>query len=273
MDNAKGKFRTNTETAYARPALRGNAVAPRGAFAESAKIICAVLIAVFLGAASGLLIKSRWASAAASSGQPSSSLPPSGSRAADQKLSAPLNGVEQVNGDANDPPPAAAQAPPLSDLDGPLHAGGRRMSLGKTEDEGSKANVVRADTAHPTASEKRPPEKAEGDRNGDRSMESRLTAGRRQGDLCTLSSVTNSLTIYIGGSATITLSFGGATVTSPVRTSTPDWSDIAVFSESRTSGGLLKYSVRSVSNRAGVYRVIFRTPCGSRTIPVTVTRL
>jgi hypothetical protein len=32
-----------------------------------------------------------------------------------------------------------------------------------------------------------------------------------------------------------------------------------------------RYLIRSVSGRPGTYSVSFRSPCGSRTIPVTVT--
>jgi hypothetical protein len=88
---------------------------------------------------------------------------------------------------------------------------------------------------------------------------------------CALYASANSLTVRGGGAAAFVL--GGPGGEGHVTVTTPDWSNIVVFPEGRIGGqGWVRYSVRSVSKRAGVYRVHFKTPCGSRTIPVTVTR-
>jgi hypothetical protein len=45
-----------------------------------------------------------------------------------------------------------------------------------------------------------------------------------------------------------------------------------VLSESGPFGNeAQRFLIRSVSGRPGTYSVSFRSPCGSRTIPVTVT--
>ena len=273
MENEQSKPRTDDETAPTRLDLPGKAGARRGALAESAAIICAVLFAVSLGAASGLWINSRWASPA-SDGVTASSLLPPGTRAAGQKLPAPLNEPEQVNGDSNDPPAAKAEARPSPDSDEPSSpAGARRMLTGETEDVGSNVGTDVDDTAPSTAREKTPKEKEGEGRDGTRSVESNVRDGRGQAvsGRCTLSASAGSVTISGGGMASITLRVGRANGPASVTAATPDWSDIAVFSEPGT-GDSLKYSIRSVNNRAGVYRVSFRTPCGSKTVPVTVVR-
>ena len=59
-----------------------------------------------------------------------------------------------------------------------------------------------------------------------------------------------------------------------VNVTTPDWANIVVFPEAQTSGNnrLVNYSIRSVSARAGTYKVNIKTPCGMKTIPVTVAQ-
>lgn len=80
-----------------------------------------------------------------------------------------------------------------------------------------------------------------------------------------------SLTMRGGGAAALVV--GGPGEAGRVTVTTPHWSDIAVFAEGRAgANGWVKYSVRSVSKKPGVYAVRFTTPCGSQVIPVTVTR-
>jgi hypothetical protein len=99
----------------------------------------------------------------------------------------------------------------------------------------------------------------------------KATVGQGRALPCGLYASMGSLTIRLGGAASLVL--GGPGEAGRVTVTTPDWSDIAVFSEGRTGGnGWMRYSVRSISKRAGVYTVRFTTPCGSKTIPVTVTR-
>ena len=85
---------------------------------------------------------------------------------------------------------------------------------------------------------------------------------------CALYASAGALTLRGGGAAPLVL--GGPSEAGRVAVTTPDWSNIAVLYEGRAGNGWSKYSVRSVSGRPGVYTVRFATPCGSKTIPVTV---
>ncbi|MET0647728.1 MAG: hypothetical protein ABW208_14020 [Pyrinomonadaceae bacterium] len=80
----------------------------------------------------------------------------------------------------------------------------------------------------------------------------------------------SSLGVRVGGAAPLIL--GGPGVGVRINVSTPDRSELAVIYEGPASGdkGWLRYSVRSVGRRPGLYTVRFSTPCGSQTIPVTV---
>ncbi len=93
------------------------------------------------------------------------------------------------------------------------------------------------------------------------------------GDPCTMSVSQSSLAIRSnGGSGAITVSLNGLGGPANITAGTADWSDIAVFPEPKTakSGGSSKYSIISVGKWAGTFNVSFRTPCGSRVIPVMV---
>ena len=93
------------------------------------------------------------------------------------------------------------------------------------------------------------------------------------GDPCTMSVSQSPLAIRSnGGSGAITVSLNGLRGPANITAGTADWSDIAVFPEQKTakSGGSGKYSIISVGKRAGTFTVSFRSPCGSRVIPVMV---
>ena len=92
---------------------------------------------------------------------------------------------------------------------------------------------------------------------------------RAEGDRCVLSVSESSLSIPAsGGSGTITVSVNGP---ARVTATTNNWPDIAVFAGSRgVEGGPVRYTVVSVSKRAGTFAVNFKSPCGMKTVPVTV---
>lgn len=75
-----------------------------------------------------------------------------------------------------------------------------------------------------------------------------------------------------GGSIIIPVSFNGAGGAASLTASTPNWADIAVFSETKTNieSGVFNYSITSVSKRTGTYTVIFKSPCGTKKITVNV---
>jgi hypothetical protein len=108
-------------------------------------------------------------------------------------------------------------------------------------------------------------------------IESYVSAGgepekRQGGDPCRLLVSERSLSIRAGGgSDTITVSSQNVDGPAQVTATTKDWPDIVIFPESRSNpGGPIKYSVISVSKRAGTYAVNFKSPCGIKTVPVTV---
>lgn len=94
--------------------------------------------------------------------------------------------------------------------------------------------------------------------------------GQSQTGPCTLYASASVLHISAGGAAPLILGGPGAGVR--INVSTPDWKELAVIYEGPAAGhnGWLKYSVKSVGRRPGLYTVLFSTPCGSQTIPVTV---
>ncbi len=58
-----------------------------------------------------------------------------------------------------------------------------------------------------------------------------------------------------------------------VSATTPDWSDIVVFSEPQLindNTSLVKYSVKSISRKAGTYHVQLKSRCGSKSLTVQV---
>ncbi|HEY0171565.1 MAG TPA: hypothetical protein VGB98_11120 [Pyrinomonadaceae bacterium] len=102
-------------------------------------------------------------------------------------------------------------------------------------------------------------------------MRSKAVQGQGRPATCALYASADSLSIRGGGAAALFV--GGPGEAGRVTVTTPDWSNIAVFSEGRAGGnGWLRYSVRSVGSRSGVYTVRFTTPCGSRNIRVTVVQ-
>jgi hypothetical protein len=141
------------------------------------------------------------------------------------------------------------------------------------ESRGAKRSVSNSAAAL-FAGEASSPSKSDGRPGAATVAESKATAVRAQDRVvpCALYASAGSLTIHNGGAATLIL--GGPGEHGSITVTTPDWSDIAVFSEGFTGGnnGWMKYSVRSVSKKAGLYTLHIKTPCGSQTIPVRVAR-
>ena len=75
-----------------------------------------------------------------------------------------------------------------------------------------------------------------------------------------------------GGSIIIPVNFNGANGSAGIEATTPDWADIAVFAEPKTNieSGVFNYSITSVSKRTGTFTVVFKSPCGTKKIMVTV---
>ena len=212
---------------------------------ESATLALAVAAAVALGIACGVWINSLMASAA-SAGRAAPPRVPSDARA-ETPLPADETGNLQGSTETADAP-AARTEPTMAAV------------------EGRTSKPV----ATPAAREASPQPKADVRTAVAPEVEKSAAAGREQGRAapCALYASADSLTLRGGGAAPLVL--GGPGEAGRVTVATPDWSNIAVLYEGRAGNGWLRYSVRSVSGRAGVYTVRFATPCGSKTIPVTV---
>jgi hypothetical protein len=214
---------------------------------ESATLICAVAVAVALGIACGFWINSLMASAA------------SAARAAPSRPT----------------PDTRADIPPLAD-ETRIPQGSNETAdtdTARTEPAGTtvegRALKQAAPTATPVAREASRQPKVEVSPGTTWQVEQRVSPEREQSRTpCALYASVGSLTLRGGVAAPLVL--GGPGESAQVAVSTPDWSNIAVLYEGRTGNGWLRYSVRSVSGRPGIYTVRFATPCGSKTIPVTV---
>jgi hypothetical protein len=147
-----------------------------------------------------------------------------------------------------------------------------------TSDEHMARRAARADEPrrpkelgpNPVAAQARP-------HGGKPAIESYVPAGRvpekRQGGgPCRLLVSERSLSIRAGGgSDTITVSSQNVAGPTHVTATTKNWPDIVIFPESRGNpSGPVRYSVISVSKRAGTYAVNFNSPCGMKTVTVTV---
>lgn len=223
---------------------------------EGATLVFAAAAAVALGVACGIWINSLMASAS------------SPGRTA-QPRPEPTSAAEARPVGHEDPPAASREAEASKGsveteaggalkLDPEEKKDGRRAS---ERDEGAPARAARGVSPSP---------KAEARQGAARDVEGRRAAGRGQvgSSSCALYASAGSLTLRGGGAAPLVL--GGPGEAGRVTVNTPDWSNIAVLYEGRAGNGWLRYTVRSVSGRPGVYTVRFATSCGSKTIPVTV---
>lgn len=74
-----------------------------------------------------------------------------------------------------------------------------------------------------------------------------------------------------GGTIAVTLTFDGMTFDEKKITTDFDWANINVFMESKkTDGRSALYTIVSASKNTGTYKVVFKTPCGSKELIVKV---
>jgi tetratricopeptide (TPR) repeat protein len=97
----------------------------------------------------------------------------------------------------------------------------------------------------------------------------------RAGGACTLGANEESVTIQAnGGSATVSLTLENYSGASPPRVnpSTPNWGDVIILAEPHKpeDGGLLRFTITSVSRNTGAFVVAFASPCGKREVTVNV---
>lgn len=252
----------------ARRLLTGSAVDKRQASSEVATLVYAVSVAVALGIACGAWINARLASAA-------SVTPPAPTRLlpvanAEGRQTAETSNVTEPRPAEPHDTSATPDQPVLSQgYSKPFETETVRTNPAGATDRAreGKRGVVSAmvlGEAGRTAREAGLPAATP-------DVAKRATAAQGRSTPCGLYASAGSLSIRNGGAAALIV--GGPGEAGRVNVTTPDWADIAVFSEGRAGGnGWVRYSVRSVSKRAGVFTVRFTTPCGSQTIPVTVTR-
>jgi len=250
-------------------AFRENASKRLNAAPESVRLVCAATIAVSLGVGCGLWINARLASAtpepAAAQARPSTVVEAdNGEDDAASALTAPVDHGEAVSADSKTDPAAgvgraeearrAMNNPARTADDG---AGDKRDAIG-----GASVTPGGASAADESAA-----------RGGETTRAGVKSARSAQGGAapCALNASAGALNIRSGGGASLIL--GGPGRQGALSVTTPNWSDIAVFREGRAGDkGWIKYSVRSVSGRAGLFAVNVKGPCGSLTIPVTVAR-
>jgi hypothetical protein len=264
-------------SAAARPAASSRVSAPGKAPAaavpssEGATLVCAVLLAVSLGVACGAWINTRLASAVSIAPPAPSMLLPAGT-ATVRKTPAASAATEPRPAGDEDPAPSAYEVVPAPDPAEATEAEAPGTDPAGTTDRESTGKRV-AGVPGKAASGTGRTAKAAALPGGASHVERRGRAvqGEAGGLPCALYASAGSLAVRNGGAASLVV--GGPGEAGRVTVSTPDWADIAVFPEGRAGGnGWTRYSVRSVSKRAGVYTVRFKTPCGSQNIPVTVAR-
>jgi hypothetical protein len=272
-DTAHAPSSPDSEETWVRPRVRR--AADRGVLAESATIISVIILAVSLGVVSGIWINRRVSPASAAppasmpSSSPASTQPLPDATATALRLNAtavrPEEGVGEGEGEAART--ATPAAPPPASVESPNEVAAG-MRDGEEKDEAGVEKARGDNHVVPNGREKSS-EKIKTGEGDDSATASGVKAARRQAGVgpCSLSASASSVTVRAGGAASVTLSFDAGEL---VTASTPDWADIAVFAESK-SAGAQRFSIRSVSKRAGVYRASFRTPCGSKSVQVTVT--
>lgn len=273
---------------------------------ESATLVSAVAAAVTLGIACGIWINSRLTprpTAGAPQATYTSARPLPDARAsaplAPAAQPSPCDGCETSSSDeatpARVPADKADEARPKTDAGTPADAS-RTTAPGDARDTPGRADEAAAESAGPHGSTKTEAAATTGPdpsrpvawevgplpkagaraaargnvRQGAAQEREKERGAQAQSEPCSLYASAASLRLQAGGVAPLVLGGPGAGVR--INVSTPDWAELAVIYEGPAAGhnGWLRYSVRSVGRRPGLYTVRVSSPCGSQTIPVTV---
>lgn len=276
----------------AEPSKKSSGPAVTRRRSEGVTLVFAVVVAVGLGVAAGIWINARLAStSSARAPQPARVLPDALASAppAPAAQPTPCDGCETSSvGEAT---PArvsahkAGEAGPGADSHAP--SGGEREAAPDARVEPSRPDEVAnasaeahgatgseavaaasPDPSRPVAWQVGSLPKARARAVPRANVEGR--AAQAPSGPCTLYVSANSLSVRVGRAASLVLGGPGAGVR--INVSTPDWANLAVIYEGPAAGhnGWLRYSVRSVGSRTGLYTVRVSSPCGSQTIPVTV---
>lgn len=242
---------------------------PRADSPDGGRLLVAVTAAMLLGVACGLWLSARMASAAMESPAPSAlSRPNLNAGQTETAATQPAPGqTEVISAAVNSPTPAAAASEPDDAKESVSET--PRAHDEKAAGARGVGNAARPDEARPSAVEAERPRETDGRKN---STAKAATSPKAAASPCPLYASAGGLTVREGGAASLVL--GGPGQQGRVTVTTPDWADIAVFSEGPAGAGRgwVKYSVRSVGRRAGLFSLRVNSLCGSMNIPVRVVR-
>lgn len=90
--------------------------------------------------------------------------------------------------------------------------------------------------------------------------------------VCAFTFSPNPLSLPSGGTAQLTVSVEGAADLSKLNATTPHWADILVFPEPGGGGepNTQRFNVSTVSGKPGLYKLLFKLPCGTSEMQVEV---
>lgn len=221
-------------------------------------------VTLILGLAGGLWVGSSNSSASLATKSQTTLQADSAEPAASAETSS-VSGVDESSARAANSVPAGAENPTHAAT--PVTGNERNVRLATPDDKSGRLKDSGANL--PTASAD----------SGKAAIGSNVSVGREPGRRqavgpCRLLVSEHSLSIRAGGgSDTITVSSQSVDGPARVTASTKNWPDIVVFPESKgNSSGPVRYSVISVGKRAGTFAVNFSSPCGTKSVPVTVQR-
>ncbi|HJQ35383.1 MAG TPA: hypothetical protein VJ866_24740 [Pyrinomonadaceae bacterium] len=250
---------------------------------ETTTLVFAVAVAVALGVACGVWVNAKLTAAASEHLQPPARLAP----AATPERTAPGGDSQSVSADSQQQAADGDSHQPASENGAETSANGsdapsesqaesqtERSSSSATDagrkDRPATAAVISATRDARTHVERETSSSEKARAREDEDAEPKAGRGSGSAAPCAVYTSTDSLTLRVGGAASLVVVSRGEAAR--VNASTPAWADIAVFSEGPAGNGWVRYSVRSVSKRPGVYTVHFKTPCGSQSVSVMVTR-
>jgi hypothetical protein len=98
-------------------------------------------------------------------------------------------------------------------------------------------------------------------------------SGASRNASCALSLGASSLELTnSGGSASVVVTLEGNSNLAGINAATANWSDIIILREPQGSSDAnsLKFTVTSISKTTGTFKVIFKSPCGTQELAVTV---
>jgi hypothetical protein len=251
------------------------AAARAAATPKLTRVVSVAFLGLALGGVFGLWLHTRLAAASLPL-RPSAQAAPFARPSGTLSLTSPNAPESTPKGhDAHTSSPADAAPPPLAEAPLSAQVLGTRSSVTAVEERASlrAKDATKAGEATPRINEHAREDAATAAASAPKATSSTPKAVKAAGRVspCAIYASAGSLTLRSGSSAPLILGGPG-----PFAVTTPDWSDIVVFSEGRTGGGKsgwTKYAVKSVSKRAGVYTLHVKSPCDSQTIRVRVTPL